>query len=327
MCGLIALSTIGVFASTHYPLGQVPMALRCFELVTAAIFCAEYLVRVWCSVEGAPPGRSAVSARLAYALTPVAVVDLVAFLPSLIPTLVVVDLRTLRLVRLMRLLRVLKMSRYSTAVSALTDVIRLEASRLGAVVVAVCVVVVLSASLVFFTERSAQPAAFPHMTSALWWAVATLSTVGYGDVYPITPLGKFIAGTVAVLGVGLFAVPAGIIASAYQHRMQTQQSSTGHLGGTERQAFVDGQRAVLRQQLGSSNADFYTASGLRRARRHLADGGILGIWSYAEHSPFASALREVFDDVRVEPVTIARRLAAIERGRGWSSGKHSSSAW
>lgn len=133
------------------------------------------------------------------------------------------DLRAIRVLRLFRLFRVIKVARYSKAVQTLGRVIRAKREELLVAVFVLIVLLVLSSSLMYYVENDDQPAAFGSIPEAMWWSIATLTTVGYGDVHPITPLGKFIASIIAVLGIALFALPTGILGSGFVEEMQKER--------------------------------------------------------------------------------------------------------
>jgi len=153
-----------------------------------------------------------------------ALVDLVAILPFYLP-LVLTDLRILRLIRLFRLLRLLKMLRYSESLRIFTDVYRMKKSELAMVFMVILFLLVIASALIFHVEQEAQPEAFSSIPAAMWWGVATLTTVGYGDIYPITPLGKFLGAIIALLGIGLFALPAAILGSGFVGALRRKASS------------------------------------------------------------------------------------------------------
>jgi len=120
-----------------------------------------------------------------------------------------------RALRLFRLFRVLKLARYSESIQTFVDVIRLKKEELMLMFFAILILLVISSSLMYNAEHEAQPEAFSSIPAAMWWGIVTLATVGYGDVYPITPWGKFIGSIVVILGIGLFALPTGVLASGF----------------------------------------------------------------------------------------------------------------
>lgn len=198
-----------------------------FEQISLAIFAVEYLLRLW-SCTALPRFRGAVLGRLRFAMTPMALIDLVAILPLLLAG---VDLRAGRVLRLFRIFRVAKLARYSRTLHLFGRVFRSRAPELITVMLFVAAMLLLSASLLYFAEHDAQPEVFSSIPAALWWSIATLSTVGYGDVYPITALGRVIAGCVCVLGIGMFALPTGILGAAFAKELAAAPRPCPHCGG------------------------------------------------------------------------------------------------
>ena len=186
---------------------------KAFDLISLAIFCGEYVIRLWVCTEHPPLKRlSAGEARWRYARSPFMIIDLVAILPSLVVSVIGVDLRFLRIFRLLRLL---KLARYSPTIITLGRVLYEERRALFAVVIIMFGLLMLSASVMTIIEGAAQPEAFGSIPAAMWWALATLSTVGYGDVVPITALGRIFGGLVTLLGVAMYALPIAIIAAGF----------------------------------------------------------------------------------------------------------------
>lgn len=190
-----------------------------FDLFSVAVFTVEYLLRLWtCTVN--PHYAHPVLGRLRYAATPLAIIDLLAILPFFLPMFIPLDMRSMRALRLLRVFRVLKISRYSYAVKMLGRVLKAQMHVIGVLVFILVLLIVITSSLMFFAEHEVQPDDFANIPIAMWWAVATLSTVGYGDVFPVTPLGKALGGIIALLGIGIFALPAGVLSSAFLAEIQ-----------------------------------------------------------------------------------------------------------
>ena len=158
--------------------------------------------------------------RLRYAASPMALVDLLAVLPSYLSLFTGADLRFLRT---LRLLRIFKFTRYSPALIMLIKVFKKEAPAFAATLFILLVILVLASSGIYLVERDAQPQAFGSIPAAMWWAVATLTTVGYGDVTPITPLGKLFGACVTITGVGMVALPSGILASGFSEELRLRR--------------------------------------------------------------------------------------------------------
>ncbi len=220
---LIVLNVIAVVCETVDPLyDKYQSFFDNFELFSVIVFTTEYCLHVWsCNVSG--KYRHRIWGRIKFMLTPLALVDLIAILPFYLP-LISPDLRFIRALRLFRLFRLLKMTKYSQSLRMLLRVIKNKKEDLLVTVFVVGVVLVMGSSIIYYVENNVQPDKFPHIPAALWWGVVTLTTVGYGDVYPITPLGKFLGAIVALLGIGIFALPAGIIASGFNEEMQKRQT-------------------------------------------------------------------------------------------------------
>lgn len=200
-------------------------AFKTLEIFSVIVFTLEYLVRLWaCPAD--PRYDNSWKGRLRYATSFLSVVDLLAILPFYMGTWFSGDLRVLWALRLLRLLRVLKLGRYSTALALMGRVLRLKSNDLIATIFALFVLIVLAASVMYHAEFQAQPDKFTSIPASMWWAVATLTTVGYGDIYPITWIGKLTASVIAILGIGLFALPAGILADGFSELRRLEQTST-----------------------------------------------------------------------------------------------------
>ncbi len=192
-----------------------------FDLISVLIFTVEYLLRVWASAESdSAVGKSHWKRRLRYMCSPLAVIDLLAILPFYIGMFAAVDLRGLRI---FRLLRMLKLFRYSPALASLSRVLYMERRALVAAFIIMVGLLFFSATLAYLIERTAQPQAFGSIPAALWWALSTLTTVGYGDVVPVTAGGKLLGGVVMVLGFAFYAVPIGIIASGFSDEVHRRE--------------------------------------------------------------------------------------------------------
>ena len=194
-----------------------------FEVFTVAVFSIEYLLRVWSSVEGDPEGveeRGPWPVRLRFMLSFHALVDLLAILPFYLLTFGLVASPDMRFLRTIRLLRVLKLTRYSAALNMLVTTIAENGRSLSASFFVLVTVMLLAASGIYYFERDAQPIAFGSIPAAMWWAFATLTTVGYGDVTPITVGGKIFGAMITVVGLGMVALPTGILASGFAQQLR-----------------------------------------------------------------------------------------------------------
>ena len=223
MLVLISLNVLVVILETEVKLfSHYRRLFLTFDAFSVTIFTIEYILRLWTCTE-IPKYQSPVSGRLRYSLSPMMLIDLVSILPFFIPVLGV-DLRIIRALRLFRLFRLLKMGRYSQSLTKLGNVIKSKKEELSITLFAGLILLIIASSLMYFIEHNTQPDTFPSIPSAMWWGAVTLTTVGYGDVYPKTVLGKILASIIAVLGIGLFALPAGIIASGFAAELQNKPS-------------------------------------------------------------------------------------------------------
>lgn len=210
---LITLNVIAVILATVEKFdSQYQYYFRIFEIFSVTIFTIEYLLRLWtCTIN--KNFRNSITGRIRYMLTPLAIIDLLAILPFYLPMIIPLDLRFIRAVRLFRLFRLFKMGRYSKAVFILKKVLKEKKEELVLIIFVIFLLLIIFSSLMYFIEKEAQPEAFSNIPEAMWWGIITLTTVGYGDVYPITPLGKILGALIAFLGIGMFALPAGILGS------------------------------------------------------------------------------------------------------------------
>ncbi len=211
-----------------------------FDLVSLAIFSVEYILRVLTAVEN-PRYAEPIRGRLRYMRTPMAVIDLMAILPFFLP-MIGLDLRFMRAARLFRIFRMLKLARYSSAMRVLGEVFRRRREELMVTVGIVALVLLFSSSLIYFAEHQHQPNGFGSIPEAMWWGVATLTTVGYGDVTPITPMGKFLAAVIQLTGIGMFALPTGIIGAGFVEEMQRHRKTNWqcpHCGGEIERRLLD----------------------------------------------------------------------------------------
>lgn len=153
----------------------------------------------------------------------IALIDLIAILPFYLPFLGVEDLRLLRMMRLLRLLRVFKLNRYSRALNLVYDVLKERGEELVTTVFFALILLLVSSTLMYYIEHETNPDGFPNIIATLWWAVVTLTTVGYGDVVPVTMLGKFLNGVTALIGIGVVALPTSILSAGFLEKVQERK--------------------------------------------------------------------------------------------------------
>ena len=209
-------------------------SLSWIETVFFAVFSAEYAARLW--VAGENPDYTGVFGRLRYMLSVPALLDLLALLPGLFSW-VGSEGFILRLFRLIRIFRVARLGHYSEAIAAITEAVRSRRYEPVMSLSAAGLVLLLTSTLLYVVEGEKQPDAFGSIPRAMWWAVATLTTVGYGDVTPVTALGRLFAGLTAITGIGLIAMPTGILAAAFSDVMHERRK--GAAEANEKQAAND----------------------------------------------------------------------------------------
>ena len=189
------------------------------------VFTIEYLLRIW-TADILYPEYGKIVSRIKYAFSFMALIDLFAILPFYVPLLIPIDLRTLRILRVIRFLRIFKVSRYTNALSIIGTVLKNKSSQLISSMFVVALLMLTSSIIMYNIENPAQPDVFTNAFSGLWWAIATFTTVGYGDIYPITALGKVLSAIIALLGIGLVAVPTGIISAGFREQMEQEKTNT-----------------------------------------------------------------------------------------------------
>jgi len=219
MMALIILNVTAVIIETlpglekhHYA------ALDSFDVFSVMIFTVEYLARLWVCTENQAEGfEHPIRGRLKFMVTPLALIDIIAIAPFYLAMFFTLDLRFMRVFRLLRLL---KLTRYSPAIATFAAVINQQRRPLGAAVVVMMLLLVFASSTVYLFEKGAQPEDFASIPHAMWWGLATLTTVGYGDVTPITAGGKIFGAFIMILGIGMFALPAGILTSGFTQELR-----------------------------------------------------------------------------------------------------------
>lgn len=203
-----------------------------FEIFSVGVFTVEYFLRLWVCTEDKRYARPFYG-RIKYAFSLMALIDLMAILPFYVNGFIYT--RVLRLFRLFRLFRMLKLVRYSDALDTMGRVFKNKREEIVIIMLILGMVIIISSTLMYYAENEAQPDKFPSILSTMWWAIITLATVGYGDVYPVTTLGKIFGALTALFGVALFALPAGLIGAGFMEeidrkREQAQSIICPHCG-------------------------------------------------------------------------------------------------
>jgi len=200
------------------------------EVVSVIIFSIEYILRV-ITADYKHEGVGNIKSRIKLILSPMALIDLFAILPFYLPMLIPIDLRFLRVLRLLRMFRIFKLNRYSKSMALVFGVIEDEKENLLVTVFITGILILLSSTIMYHVENDVQPDQFPNILSAFWWSIATLTTVGYGDVYPVTTIGKILSGIIALLGIGIVALPTGILSTGFMKKLEKDEKvKTGEKG-------------------------------------------------------------------------------------------------
>ena len=219
LMALIVLNVIAVVIETMPELGAAyAPQFEAFEAFSVLVFTVELLGRLWSCP--ADPRFAGPGGRRRFLRTPLVLIDIIAIAPFYLPWIFPMDGRMVRVFRIVRLLRLFKLARYMEALRAVQLVIRAKKEQLVITAMLGFMLLLIASSLMYVIENAAQPEVFSSIPSAMWWGVVTLTTVGYGDTFPITPLGRFLGACIQVVGVGLFALPAGIIAGGFAEHLE-----------------------------------------------------------------------------------------------------------
>jgi voltage-gated potassium channel Kch len=251
------------------------------DAIAVSIFTLEYCLRMYCCVEE-PGYQRAVSGRLKMAKSTSSIIDLLAIAPFFLEVFLH-HLIDLRFMRVFRLLRLLKLSRYTGATQSLSKVIAREWPVIAASTFIMLLLVVMTASLGFLFEHEAQPDKFENIPQAIYWAVITLASVGYGDISPITPAGRAMTIVLSLIGIGIFAIPAAILSSAFTDQLKR-----------DREALVN----TIYEMLADGHLDEKEIEYIRTEskRLHLSDEEIRLLIDKAKRE------RELMEDVSILPL-------------------------
>lgn len=198
-----------------------------FKLFSIAFFTIEYLVRLW-TITSNPAYSHPIKGRIRYSFTSMQVIDLLAILPFYL-SFVHIDLRILKILRVFRLLRIFRISSYIPALAIIVSVLRRKSAELLISAILLFFLLLIASSAMYYAENAAQPIAFSSIPESMWWSVITMSTVGYGDVYPVTTLGRILGGFISVIGIGFFALPTSILTSGFNEVLQERKKTATHV--------------------------------------------------------------------------------------------------
>jgi voltage-gated potassium channel len=218
---IIFLNTISIILHTVSSIRQnYERFFHEFEIFSVSIFTVEYILRLWSCVES-ERYKHPIKGRLGFIFSVWGLIDLLAILPFF-ATYFVKDLGFIRILRLLRMFRLFRVSKYFHALIVIQRVVKEKQEELILSIVFILFTLIISSSMVYYVEHEAQPKAFSSIPEAMWWGVNAMTTVGYGDLKPITPFGKFLGGLIAILGVSFFALPTGILASGFAEQIREQ---------------------------------------------------------------------------------------------------------
>lgn len=252
----ILVSVVIVFAVTFDLPEEVQRALMRVEEAASVVFTVEYLLRIL-TADLLYPGKGALASRVRYVLSPMAIIDLLSILPFWLPMFLPCSMLALRSLRLVRILRILKLNRYFDAIRSIGEVLSSKRRELIGSLFFVGLLMLVSSLLMYSVEHEAQPEVFRNAFSGLWWAVATLTTVGYGDIYPVTVFGRILGAVIAFSGIAALAIPTGIITAGLTERIGHGKAVEDELA---RQRGKDDEHDRLIKELGN------LVNELRKAR-------------------------------------------------------------
>jgi voltage-gated potassium channel len=243
---------------------------RIFEYFSVLIFSLEYVGRIWSCVEYKHCTNN-FRVRIKYLFSFPSLIDLIAIAPSLLAF--IFPSVDLRFVRVLRIFRFLKFSRYSSSINNLLTVIWNQRKSFGAAFFILFIMLIIASSGMYLVEKDAQPEKFGSIPQAMWWSIVTLTTVGYGDVYPITTLGKFFGSAIIILGIGTVALPSGILASAFsEHTRKSQNKYKQELENALRDNRIDkserNQLNKLAESLNLSDEDIHIIESLYKSDKN-----------------------------------------------------------
>ncbi|QIK70624.1 ion transporter [Erysipelothrix sp. HDW6C] len=218
---LVIISVIVAFLNTFEISTEFKSLLNGTETVFVILFTIEYILRLW-TAELIYPDLSPTKARLKYARSGMALIDLFSILPFYLPFFGI-SVGTLKVIKLVRLLRIFKINRYTNSLTLIGRVLKTRASQLASSIIVIVVLIFVASMLMYDVEHVAQPDKFNNALSAMWWAMSTITTVGYGDIYPITSLGRILSAVITFLGIGLTAIPTGIVSAGFIEQSKVLQ--------------------------------------------------------------------------------------------------------
>lgn len=223
--GLIIINVVALILESYEEIrSDFQVVFDIIEIFSVIIFTIEYILRLWSADYN--KNEKSLICRVRFAFSPLGLIDLLAILPFYLPILMPIDLRVVRILRLLRLLRIFKLGRFSKSLKTINEVLKETKADLAITLFVTFILLVVSSTLMYHFENEVQPDKFASIGHSFWWSVATLTTVGYGDVYPMTGIGKILSAVIALIGIGFVALPTGIISSAFVDKLQSKKPKT-----------------------------------------------------------------------------------------------------
>lgn len=226
---LIILNVVAVMLETVEPVyKKYEKFFHYFDLVSVIIFSIEYILRVWSS-NHEEQYKHSLRGRLKYMFSSGALIDLIAIIPSFLHAFIGLDLRVLRMLRLLRILRLFRLTAYTKSAHMIANVFKKRANELVISFVLAIFLIIIASCIMYFAEHlDPENKGFTSIPATLWWSVVTLTTTGYGDMYPITTIGKIMSGIIMLAGVAFFALPAGIISAGFLEEFRLNRVKKTH---------------------------------------------------------------------------------------------------
>lgn len=218
---------IAIFDTFEQSIPYQPV-LDVIEWITVIGFTIEYILRVW-TAEYLYPNKRTDIARIKYIFSGSGIVDILSFLPNYLPVFFPAGAVAFRMFRVIRILRIFRVNSYYDALNVITEVIRRKRDQILSSVFIIVMLIIASSLCMYSLEHEAQPEVFKNAFSGIWWSVSTLLTVGYGDIYPVTVLGKMFSIIITFLGVGMVAIPTGILSAGFVEQYSLIKKSTDYL--------------------------------------------------------------------------------------------------
>ena len=211
---LVVLSIFQIVLESHKNIySKYFYYFKYFEIFTIIVFTVEYILRIYTAKYKYNKGNFLSVIKFIFSFE--GFIDLLSIIPFYLPLAIKLDFRFLRILKVSKATRIFKLGRYSKSFETIKRVLKREKEILIVTLIFSFILILISSILMYYVENPVQPEAFPNITATMWWGIATLTTIGYGDIYPVTTLGKILASFVAIIGIGIIAIPTGIISAGF----------------------------------------------------------------------------------------------------------------